>query len=211
MSQRSQNPRSSQKRPLSAALPILGVLLFALLVWRGGLIREADAPQNSVQPQESPAVATTATSQALAAEPQEEPTAEPTAEPAAEQMAEPTAEPATEPTAVPTAQPSPTSPPTATATRASDLPVIAYADLPPEAHDIIALIDAGGPFPFSKDGSTFQNREGILPDRPRGYYAEYTVITPGSPDRGARRIVAGQGGEMYYTDDHYASFREVMR
>ncbi|MDI9549897.1 MAG: ribonuclease domain-containing protein [Chloroflexota bacterium] len=116
-----------------------------------------------------------------------------------------------ESTSEPSPQPSPTPAPTATVARASDLPVIAYADLPPEAHDTIALIDAGGPFPFSKDGSTFQNREGILPDKPRGYYGEYTVITPGSADRGARRIVAGEGGEMYYTDDHYASFREVMR
>ena len=95
--------------------------------------------------------------------------------------------------------------------RASDLPAVAYADLPPEAKQTIALIDAGGPFPYDKDGATFQNREGILPNKPRGYYGEYTVITPGSSDRGARRIVAGEGGEMYYTDDHYDSFREVMR
>ncbi len=208
MPQRSPNPRSSQKRPLSVALPILGVLLFALLVWRGGLIREASGPQNDAQPQASPAIASP---QALQAEPTAEPTPEPTAAPAEEPTAEPTAEPTIESTSEPSPQPSPTPAPTATVARASDLPVIAYADLPPEAHDTIALIDAGGPFPFGKDGSTFQNREGILPDKPRGYYGEYTVITPGSADRGARRIVAGEGGEMYYTDDHYASFREVMR
>lgn len=93
----------------------------------------------------------------------------------------------------------------------SNLPTIDYAELPPEAHDTIALIDSNGPFPYSKDGSTFQNREGILPDREAGYYAEYTVITPGSDDRGARRIVGGADGELYYTDDHYNSFREIMR
>lgn len=93
----------------------------------------------------------------------------------------------------------------------SDLPPIPYEDLPPEAHDTIELIDEGGSFPYDKDGSTFQNREGILPDREMGYYSEYTVITPGSPDRGARRIVAGADGEMYYTDDHYSSFSEVIR
>ncbi len=59
---------------------------------------------------------------------------------------------------------------------------------------------------MSKDGSTFQNREGILPPQPQGYYSEYTVETPGSSDRGARRIVGGKDGELYYTDDHYSSF-----
>jgi ribonuclease T1 len=106
-------------------------------------------------------------------------------------------------------QPGPTanSPP---AERASDLPAIAYGDLPPEAHDTIALIESDGPFPFSRDGITFQNRERILPRHPEGYYREYTVITPGSNDRGARRIVTGEAGEMYYTDDHYGSFSEII-
>lgn len=109
-----------------------------------------------------------------------------------------------------TVQPTPTanSPPAA---RASDLPTIRYEDLPPEAHDTIALIEQGGPFPFSRDGITFQNRERLLPIHPQGYYREYTVITPGERTRGARRIVTGEGGEMYYTDDHYASFREIVR
>jgi ribonuclease T1 len=73
------------------------------------------------------------------------------------------------------------------------------------------LIQQGGPFPFARDGSTFQNRERLLPLKPASYYREYTVITPGANDRGARRIVAGAGGEFYYTDDHYASFREIIR
>jgi len=86
------------------------------------------------------------------------------------------------------------------------IPEIHIDDLPPEARDTIDLIFSGGPYPFDRDGITFQNREGILPDRNRGYYEEYTVITPGLSHRGARRIVIGREDEMYYTDDHYESF-----
>jgi guanyl-specific ribonuclease Sa len=77
--------------------------------------------------------------------------------------------------------------------------------LPPEA------IERGGPYRYDRDGSTFQNRERRLPEQPRGYYREYTVETPGSPDRGARRIVSGGDPPevYYYTDDHYRSFRRV--
>lgn len=82
--------------------------------------------------------------------------------------------------------------------------------LPVEAIATLRLITAGGPFPYRQDGATFQNREGVLPDHPRGYYHEYTVETPGSPDRGARRIVVGEGGERYYTDDHYDTFRLIV-
>jgi guanyl-specific ribonuclease Sa len=83
--------------------------------------------------------------------------------------------------------------------------------LPPEAHATLRLIAAGGPFPYDRDGSVFQNREGRLPAQPRGYYREYTVETPGSPDRGARRIVTGGDPptEFFYTDDHYRSFRRL--
>ena len=83
-------------------------------------------------------------------------------------------------------------------------------DLPREARATLALIRAGGPFPYSRDGAVFSNREAVLPKRSRGYYREYTVKTPGAKDRGARRIVAGQGGEFYYTDDHYRSFRRII-
>ena len=75
--------------------------------------------------------------------------------------------------------------------------------------DVLAAIESGEPLPYSEDGQTFQNREGLLPAQPIGYYAEYTVETPGSPDRGARRLVIGDGGETYYTDDHYASFTQI--
>ncbi|MCB1945403.1 MAG: ribonuclease, partial [Thauera sp.] len=48
-----------------------------------------------------------------------------------------------------------------------------HAGLPPEAIETLALIQRGGPFPYRKDGTTFQNRERLLPARPRGYYREY--------------------------------------
>jgi ribonuclease T1 len=83
-------------------------------------------------------------------------------------------------------------------------------DLPAEARQTLALIKAGGPFPYQRDGAVFGNREGLLPKRSRGYYREYTVRTPSARDRGARRIVAGRGGEFYYTDDHYRSFRRII-
>lgn len=88
--------------------------------------------------------------------------------------------------------------------------VIKSSDLPPEGRDTLALIKSGGPFPYAKDGTVFNNYEGLLPGRPGGYYHEYTVITPGSHDRGVRRIIAGGGGEYYYTDDHYSSFKLIQ-
>jgi ribonuclease T1 len=84
---------------------------------------------------------------------------------------------------------------------------IAAAELPGEARQTISLIRKGGPFHFLRDGVVFGNFEKRLPTR--GYYREYTVRTPGARDRGARRIVAGKGGELYYTDDHYNSFRRI--
>ena len=84
---------------------------------------------------------------------------------------------------------------------------ICYGDLPSQAYDTLDLIASGGPYPYSQDGTVFSNREGVLPSQSSGYYHEYTVITPGSPTRGARRIVTGeQSQEDYYTSDHYATF-----
>ncbi|WP_454320882.1 ribonuclease domain-containing protein [Streptomyces phaeoluteigriseus] len=88
---------------------------------------------------------------------------------------------------------------------------VRVSELPAEARRTLGLIDAGGPFPYARDGAVFGNLEGLLPRHERGYYHEYTVPTPGSRDRGARRIVAGRGGEIFYTDDHYDSFRAVLR
>lgn len=93
---------------------------------------------------------------------------------------------------------------------ASGLPLVRLGDLPPEAARTVDLIDRGGPFPEPEhDGGVFGNREQLLPDEDYGYYREYTVPTPGSSDRGARRIIAGAGGELYWTADHYASFARI--
>jgi ribonuclease T1 len=83
--------------------------------------------------------------------------------------------------------------------------------LPREAIDTLQAIGRGGPFPYDRDGVVFQNRERRLPERPPGYYHEYTVRTPGASDRGARRIIAGGNPPevYYYSDDHYRSFRRL--
>ncbi len=93
----------------------------------------------------------------------------------------------------------------------SRLPVVDEDQLPVEARETLELIDAGGPYLYDRDGVVFENREELLPEHPLGYYAEYTVPTPGADDRGARRIVAGDGDEFYYTADHYRSFVEIDR
>ncbi len=92
----------------------------------------------------------------------------------------------------------------------STLPTVAVSSLPAEARHTVALIDAGGPYPYSRDGIVFENRERLLPKEPSGYYHEYTVPTPGSSDRGARRIITGNGTEMYWTADHYRSFERIV-
>ncbi|MER5258428.1 MULTISPECIES: ribonuclease domain-containing protein [unclassified Streptomyces] len=94
---------------------------------------------------------------------------------------------------------------------AHGMPTVQADRLPVEARRTLRLIDDGGPFPYAKDGSVFGNFEGELPKQRRGHYREYTVPTPGERDRGARRIVTGSGGETYYTDDHYTSFKAVLR
>ncbi len=86
---------------------------------------------------------------------------------------------------------------------------VELSSLPAEARRTVELVVRGGPFPFRRDGVVFENREGRLPPRARSYYHEYTVPTPGQPDRGPRRIIVGGGREFYYSDDHYRSFRRV--
>ena len=90
---------------------------------------------------------------------------------------------------------------------------VVLADLPKEAREVHALVGAGGPYPFDRDGVVFRNREQLLPAKPRGYYHEYTVRTPGVTSRGARRLVCGGPARVpdvcYYTDDHYRSFRKI--
>lgn len=92
---------------------------------------------------------------------------------------------------------------------------VALSSLPAQARATHGLILGGGPFPYAKDGIVFGNRERLLPIQPRGFYREYTVKTPGSRDRGARRIVCGgqpptPPAACFYTDDHYASFRRIV-
>jgi len=86
---------------------------------------------------------------------------------------------------------------------------VAAHDLPREARETLRRIELGGPFPFRRDGVVFSNREKLLPRHSHGYYREYTVATPGESSRGARRIVVGAHGEVYYSSDHYRSFRCV--
>lgn len=103
-------------------------------------------------------------------------------------------------------------------------------ELPREARETLQLIQRGGPYPHERDGVTFGNYEKQLPAAQRGYYREYTVPTPGVRHRGARRIVVGceqqrpapsgsgllrlahcrDGGEFYYTADHYRTFRRIV-
>jgi ribonuclease T1 len=90
------------------------------------------------------------------------------------------------------------------------LPDANISELPAEARATLSRIKSGGPHPYPQDGRTFYNREKRLPLRERGYYREYTVKTPGSKDRGPRRIVVGANGEYYYTADHYRSFRRII-
>ncbi len=103
-----------------------------------------------------------------------------------------------------------TRPPVSVETQ-TEAPAPADAQDVADARETLELIARGGPFPYRQDGSVFQNREQNLPAAPRGYYREYTVPTPGSADRGARRIVTGgtPPSVWYYTDDHYRSFRAV--
>jgi ribonuclease T1 len=97
---------------------------------------------------------------------------------------------------------------------ASQPATIQVAELPRQGRETYGLIRQGGPFPFGKDGAVFGNRERLLPAEKRGFYREYTVTTPGSRDRGARRIVCGGPARVpyacYYTADHYASFRKIV-
>ena len=103
--------------------------------------------------------------------------------------------------------------PTAAVVEAGVVAEVAVEELPSQARRTLVLIRKGGPFPYRKDGTTFGNRERLLPPKRHGYYTEYTVPTPSSPDRGARRIVAGgdpsSSDDLYYTDDHYGSFRKI--
>jgi ribonuclease T1 len=94
----------------------------------------------------------------------------------------------------------------------SGLPFVELGGLPADARLTVQRIDSGGPFPYPKDGVVFGNRERLLPAQATGYYREYTVLTPGSDDRGARRIVTGdRNRQLFYTGDHYVTFARIRR
>lgn len=102
----------------------------------------------------------------------------------------------------------------AQAERRAPLPTVAIGEMPAEAQRVHRVILAGGPFDYPKDGIVFANREHLLASKPRGFYREYTVSSPGAHNRGARRIVCGgtqpaNPAACFYTDDHYASFRQI--
>jgi ribonuclease T1 len=104
--------------------------------------------------------------------------------------------------------------PVAARTPPAALPDVALVDLPVEARETYLAIGKGGPFRYDRDGIVFGNRETLLPAKPRGYYHEYTVATPGVKNRGARRVICGGDARAaprlcYYTDDHYQSFRRI--
>ena len=100
----------------------------------------------------------------------------------------------------------------ASGTTSPGVPTCPLASLPPEAADTVRVIKTDGPFPYPRnDGVVFGNREGHLPDQTKGYYHEYTVITPGAHNRSTRRIITGgtpvtNPRQYYYTADHYDSF-----
>lgn len=124
----------------------------------------------------------------------------------------------TKPSASASAKPSSSAPKDASAIDpASGLAWVKLADLPREASDTMKQIKAGPPYKYPKnDGVVYHNANRVLPKQPDGYYHEFTVITPGSKDRGARRIIAGgpkngqQNSEWYYTDDHYTTFARIQ-
>ena len=90
-----------------------------------------------------------------------------------------------------------------------DVGIVRDAEERAELRKTLDLIARGGPFPFRNDGGVFANRERRLPQQERGYYREYTVVTARAQDRGARRVVRGNGGETYYTRDHYRTFARI--
>ena len=106
------------------------------------------------------------------------------------------------------ASPTPSSPTPSSPTPASPLERLDAVERA-QLEKTVALIEKGGPFPYPKDGTVFSNRERRLPAKPRGYYREYSVPTPGAKNRGARRVVRGSDGETWYTRDHYETFMRI--
>ena len=138
--------------------------------------------------------------------PTQKPTSAPIATPSPIPIPTPIPTPTRIPTRIPTPIPTPTPSP---ASAALDRHSVSDPDERAAITTVATAIDRGGPFAYRKDGATFENREGRLPSRARGYWREYTVPTPGSPDRGARRLVGGDHRELYYSRDHYRTFTAI--
>lgn len=94
-------------------------------------------------------------------------------------------------------------------TTGDEAPPVPMSELPPEAAQTWQRIRQGGPFPYPQDGQIFPNQQGLLHARSGDYYREYTVPTPDEPDRGSRRLITGNGGELYYTADDFKSVLPV--
>lgn len=93
-----------------------------------------------------------------------------------------------------------------TLTPPAGMRVLTLAQLPAAAISTLKRIAAGGPYPYDEDGTVFGNYQRLLPREPAGYYHEYTVAAADAANRGPRRVVTGEGGQDYYTTDHYLSF-----
>ena len=184
---------------------VLALALVVLVSGVSGCARPATPPP-AVRIDATPA-ATAATVAVASAAAVSTPEARPTA--ASALQTRPTATPTATPDRRPTTAPIPGGLAIATPLPGDRMPAVRVDRLPPEALDTIRLIARNGPFPYRQDGVVFENRERLLPAKATGYYHEYTVKTPGSPDRGARRLIRGGQNELFYTDDHYDSFRRV--
>lgn len=74
----------------------------------------------------------------------------------------------------------------------------------------LARIARGEANSHRNDGTTFQNRERRLPAQPSGYYKEYVHPTPKTPGPGPQRVIVGNDGDIWYTPDHYRTFRRIQ-
>ena len=184
------------------------------LLYSGCSLVSSATPVGSVLP--SATVANSGSSTAVASEPQHTPIVlgrldNPTATRRAATQPRATAQrPAATPRGTPGTRATPLSNVPPAAPPIAGFRTVTPDELPREARQTLALIVKGGPFPYRQDGVVFQNRERRLPRQSNGYYHEYTVVTPGEGDRGARRIITGSNGEFFYTDDHYNSFVQVL-
>jgi len=70
-------------------------------------------------------------------------------------------------------------------------------------------IDQGKKLSFPHDGTVFGNRERRLPRQARDHYREWVHPTKGLSGPGPQRVVTGQNREIYYTPDHYETFKKI--